>query len=658
MPEESVTIVLKPEDDTETILEKIRTAGVQQVNLIVPPGTKALQMLGGFTMLRKACDITGIDVTIYSIDEKTCDMAKVCRFDVVRLEPEGRPQEVRPVAEELPRIVVSTRPPQPAREMAAPGPTAGALAAEKPAPMDERLRGLSDDDMALFDALESMSGGEDVVLGPETFGRPAGAAATAAAEVGEEPAAVPERRPRKTSPLANILSPLTSALGNLYIAVVGVFLKAASKRVGNERKGAAAEAPAGAAVAPLVPAEEDVHVLRAQKRRYYIWGLVGVVAFTLFILALYAFSIPRTVVSLTPLQAPPQEIDLALTLELTKTVSPDGAKVAPGEGGTVAIPAQAEQVELSGRATGQATGEAMVAEQAAEGPVIFSNLTGYDVYIPVGTRVSGGGATFHTTQDVTLAASDFWGSDAHVETLEVWIQADQPGSAGNVDAWTIGTIEGDLAGVLTVVNEVATSGGLERKGTIVTAGDLEKLRQKLVTGLREQAYSDLQKKIGKLEVLSGTLEIETVEETFSHAVGAEATTITLTARVRASALASAPGLLNQAIDKAVLDKLGGQKTGQQIAKIAHGEMIPVAPTGTGSAWTYRTHATVSVVNSIDPKLQAEIRQALRGCTYAEARQKLEKYRDRIASYAISPVLGRLPRPASRIRVEDISQYLH
>ena len=142
MSEESITVVLKPEDDTEAILEKVRMAGVQQVNLIVPPGTRALQMLGGFTMLRKACDITGIDVTIYSTDEKTCDMAKVCRFDVVRLEQEGRPPEARPPVEELPRIVVSTRPPEPDRTMVAPAPVAEAPGAGRPTGVDERLRGL------------------------------------------------------------------------------------------------------------------------------------------------------------------------------------------------------------------------------------------------------------------------------------------------------------------------------------------------------------------------------------------------------------------------------------------------------------------------------------------------------------------------------------
>jgi len=292
------------------------------------------------------------------------------------------------------------------------------------------------------------------------------------------------------------------------------------------------------------------------------------------------------------------------------------------------------------------------------GTVVFANRVEYEVFVPAGTRVSGGGATFHTTADLAVPASHFWGSDAYVSTAAVGIEADQPGSAGNVDAWAITTIEGDLSWLLNAVNEEPTSGGSERKATIITLEDQERLRQKLVTQLQVQAYSELQAKIAKLEVLSGSLEIATVEETFSAAVGEEATAITLTARVRASALATTPGLFRQAVDKAVMDKLGGQKAGQQIGGITHGAMVPVAPVGGGSSWTYRTHATVIIVNKIDSKLQADIRGALRGLTYKEAQEKLGSYRDRIAGWAISPVLGRLPRVASRIRVVDISEHLH
>ncbi len=649
MPEDSVTVMLMPEDETETILEKVRMAGAKKVNLIVPPGTRALQTLGGFTTLRKACDITGIDVTVYSQDEKTRDMATVCRFEVVSLDQEVRPRPAAP-PEEPPRIVVSTRPPAPGVA------EAGAPVGERPEGIRERLGELSADDLALFDALEGMSADQDVELRAEAFARPPAApeAVVPAAPEEEQPAR-PKRPPKekkakKPSPLRFILDPLASALGNVYIAVVGLFLRIAQRSMQKEKKAAPA------ALGPQERTADEIRALRQRKLRYSLWALVGVVACTILIVGLYALFQPVVTVSLTPREAENREMDLDVSVVITNSVDPKGG-VSAVEGGGVAIQVQQVQVELQGQASLPTSGMAVIPEGSATGAVIFVNVTSYAVNIPVGTRVTvaGGGITFHTTQDVWVPASDFRGVDAYLGKAQVTIVADTPGSAGNVAAGAISVIEGDLSGVLTVENAEPTGGGSERSAYIVTADDQEALRRQLVTGLRSDAYAQLQSQLAGLQVLSGTLSVETVEETFSQVVGGEAENLTLIARVRASALAAAPGALDAAVRQAVEGKIPVQK-GQALGEIRAGAFETLGPGPGINSWTYRTHVTVPILNSIDDQLKSEIAGKLRGKTSQQVELIAQEYSDRIASLVISPVLPQVPR-WRRLQVVDVSASL-
>lgn len=638
MSEDSVTVMILPEDDTETVLEKVRQTGAKKVSLIVPPGTRSLQTLGGFTMLRKACDITDLEVTVYSEDEKTRDMATVCRFDVVSLDQEVRPRPTPPEEEEAePRIVVSTRPP-------APGSPEEAAAAAPAVESELRARAadeLSADDLALFDALESMSMDEDIELRAEDLRRPAPAAAAAPPpEKRPAPPPRPERPPKKkkkASPFRVILDPLASAVASIYIAVVGLFLRIAQRSMQKDAQPADEETPA-AGLAPQVQTEEEAQALRLRKMRFSLWALVGVVGATILIVGIYALSQPKVYVSLTPREAEVREMDLALNIVLTDTVDP----AAGGINAEGAIVAQHVEVELNGTASLPASGLTTVPEGSATGAVIFVNVTGYAVNVPAGTCVTvpGGGVTFHTTQDVWLPGSDFRGPDAYLGKAQVNIVADTPGSAGNVAASAISVIEGDLSGMLTVENAEPTSGGSERQTSVVTTEDQERLRQELIEGLRSQAYDQLQEKLTGLQVLSGTLKVETLEETFNYGVGSEATNVTLNARVRASALASAPGALNTAVEQAVAEEAVPQQ-GQALGQFQT-TAIEATPGAGINTWIYRTRVRVPIVNTITPQLKSEILGNLRGKSYTKAGEIMAQYEDRIAAFAISPVVNRLP----------------
>jgi hypothetical protein len=345
-------------------------------------------------------------------------------------------------------------------------------------------------------------------------------------------------------------------------------------------------------------------------------------------------------------------MDVDLNVVITGTVDPR-AGVAGVDGGGVSLQAQKVEVELQGQAFLPASGQTTIPEGSSTGAVIFVNVTAYAVNVPAGTRiaVAGGGIAFHTTQDVWVPASDFRGADAYLGKAQVNIVADTPGSAGNVEASTISVIVGDLNGVLTVENAEATSGGSERQTSVVTTEDQELLRQQLVQGLRSDAYNQLQAKLGTLQVLSGTLSVETLEENFSQGVGSEAQTLTLRARVRASALACAPSALDQAVAAAVLEQAPAGK-GQEVGEFEPTTIVVNSGPGVNSL-TYQVQGRVPIRNKIDDSLRSEIAGKLRGKTYAEVQKIMAGYQDRIASFTFSPAVTRLPSIGG-LRVEAVS----
>jgi hypothetical protein len=136
-------------------------------------------------------------------------------------------------------------------------------------------------------------------------------------------------------------------------------------------------------------------------------------------------------------------------------------------------------------------------------------------------------------------------------------------------------------------------------------------------------------------------------------VGSEAGSMTLTAKVRAQALACAPGALDVAVLKAVEQEVQ-PKSGQALGELKPGALEAVAP-GTGiNTWTYRTRVRVPIVNTIDDKLRSEILGKLRGKSYQQAEMLMQAYTDRVAAFAISPVVSRLPS-WGRVVVQDVTQ---
>ena len=122
--------------------------------------------------------------------------------------------------------------------------------------------------------------------------------------------------------------------------------------------------------------------------------------------------------------------------------------------------------------------------------------------------------------------------------------------------------------------------------------------------------------------------------------------------MRASALASAPGALDKAVEKAVADQVKPQ-AGQALGEFQPGAIEPVAPGTAINTWTYRTHVSVPILNTVTEQLKSEILGKLRGKTYKEIPKAMESYKDRIASFTISPFVDRMPSIGG-IQVVDVS----
>jgi hypothetical protein len=163
------------------------------------------------------------------------------------------------------------------------------------------------------------------------------------------------------------------------------------------------------------------------------------------------------------------------------------------------------------------TGEVPVPQTKAEGVVTFRNLTENEVNIPLGTVLTSTGlpgVRFLTTEQGDL-------SEGLNATIEVPVQAESAGAAGNVEAETILAIEGNLGLLVAVTNEEATSGGRDRIEKAATEKDLAQLREDLLDDLEQQARQDMEDmlKAGD-QIFPDTLAVEQIlSETYDPPLG-------------------------------------------------------------------------------------------------------------------------------------------
>jgi len=270
---------------------------------------------------------------------------------------------------------------------------------------------------------------------------------------------------------------------------------------------------------------QDLRAVREQVRgRDGTWRSHPVTRISFFalgvlaVLVMASLFIPHAQVILSP------ESDIQ-TVTLPMQADPNVASVFI----TGSIPAHELRVVVEGEQEGTTTGKMPVPLTKAEGMVTFRNLTEEPQTIPAGTVLTSTGlpgVRFLTTEDGELGG----GLD---ETVEVHVEAEEAGSAGNVDAESILAIEGNLGLLATVTNAEATSGGRDRQAEAATERDLERLREDLLADLEEQALQEMQAMLAANDqYFADTLRVgQIIEETYDPPFGQPASSVKLSMQV-------------------------------------------------------------------------------------------------------------------------------
>jgi hypothetical protein len=100
-------------------------------------------------------------------------------------------------------------------------------------------------------------------------------------------------------------------------------------------------------------------------------------------------------------------------------------------------------------------------------------------------------------------------------TTRVAVEADEPGPAGNVPAYSVIALDPRLALAVAVVNDQPMTGGSVRRVGTVTPAERDQLRDALLQQVQDEAQPNLLAELGQGEALvRGSLAIEVLDESF------------------------------------------------------------------------------------------------------------------------------------------------
>lgn len=189
------------------------------------------------------------------------------------------------------------------------------------------------------------------------------------------------------------------------------------------------------------------------------------------------------------------------------------------------------QIETTGIETGTST--------PAIGSVTFSNRSNTTIVIPIGTEVrtsTGENVTFETNTSASIPPNDT------VSGVGIIATDDFTGTVGNVSANTINVVVGDLSADVDVINDFATSGGVNQDFKTVTLEDWERLMGEARQFLQALAYGEIEADLSEtqtiiiesLNIPEELLRNDWIE--YSHTIGEASDTLALDIRVIVEAL--------------------------------------------------------------------------------------------------------------------------
>jgi hypothetical protein len=213
------------------------------------------------------------------------------------------------------------------------------------------------------------------------------------------------------------------------------------------------------------------------------------------------------------------------------------------------VPARRHSLTVSGEARVPTSGTVSVPSSPAEGSVVFTNLGQDSITLPKGTGVRAdapGQPRFTTLASVTLEGGQ--GSTASVD-----VRAADDGSAGNVPAEAIGSIEGPLGLQVAVTNPEPTQGGADTTKPAVASADLRQLDTRLQSQLMEQAAGEFPGQLADGEALApDSLKIsQTLESAYDAQVGDIAASVGLQLKLEFSGLVYHPQTVTAAVVRAL-----------------------------------------------------------------------------------------------------------
>lgn len=284
---------------------------------------------------------------------------------------------------------------------------------------------------------------------------------------------------------------------------------------------------------------------------------------------------------------------------------------------SASVPAQRLSRDFTQNGIGTATGQKLIDNQVATGSITFTNNGSANITIPSGTvlETQSDGIQFVTTAEAVVTPQ---GGGAN--PVDVPVQAQKPGTSGNVGAKTITILpdnsKSEIARAshlsspdqvkLTFTNADGMTGGGAGKATVVTQKDLDALKQKLQDALSTDIQNWLaqQKKspqdvVGKPDLKSILTDAPNVDQVVEN------NSFTANLHVTVTALL----ISDSDIQKASVDPLNVALQQEQNFKnyIVTADAAPsiqvqkLSTSGTGEHLTLNFTAQVNTTPSIKPE---------------------------------------------------------
>jgi hypothetical protein len=347
------------------------------------------------------------------------------------------------------------------------------------------------------------------------------------------------------------------------------------------------------------------------------------------------FLAPSTTITLSP--------DRQALSELVQVQASPGVRIMDVE--KRQIPARVATYEASGTGTLAITKQKEVITGRAQGLVIFANRGDQPVVVPQGTIVANSSGTmrYETVEEVLVSGAVF-------ATSKVGVRSLVEGPAGNTEKLLVSRIEGPLASLLYVANDSSLAGGEKRLVTYVTNEDRAKLREQVLTKLKDEAHGKLEVRIQQGEfVAPETVRLVNVlEEVYDKAVNEEATSLSLRMRVFFSGTFVDGAKANEVALQALTKKVKpGYLLLPQSVQLTPKEVQRVD----GDTVYFLVQAQGAAVASFD---EAKIRSDLASKTLAEA----QIYLDSLPNQAERPKIEIFPGWLGRVARWDLRVYVN